>query len=782
MLKKCTALVIPLLIFLISVQAAYAQAPAAQKPQGKLFGDEGTTESEYLMSIERAGQVLQSAYIDAEFSGGMYRLFGEIDHTKGKLNLIIKSLKDASPNVRNQQMYHIVLLELQHELEEQNKVINTGNENLEKIKDRVAALRKDTVLFGLIKDTIKRKQYRIELQNLKKKYKGADSLMNVNMAVLSAKKRLTVERKLEVSNALLMVEERLEKSGISLFKAEYPNFWQSSTVIDKKELSANIKGKFEIEAAAANYYTSYSFSGLVVLVFFMALLTWYVVRNLNYIKRGGHVKNLELFGFKYLNRGIVLPILVIALNIAVVTNLYAPAMFIELLQFILLVVLSLLFKKDWSKKSMRNWLLLILLFTTLCFLDLFIKVSLPERCVFMVINIFGIRYGLVQLKSIKDQLYIKGFFKWAAFIFISLNALALLFNLFGRVSLSHMISLTAILALTQIIALSVLLKIILEIILLQIYTTRIKRGIETIFDHESLSDNLKRPFVLLISYMWMVVISSNLNIYEALHTSIGALVTRPITIGSITFTLGGILLFIVIIWLAHLLQKYVAYFFGEIDNDTDEENINKRQHSKLLVTRLIVLIVGYLIAIAASGMPMDKLSIVIGALGVGIGLGLQNIVNNFVSGVILIFDKPIQVGDIIEVSAQSGRVKSMGLRTTKINAPNGAEIIIPNGNILSQNITNWTYTDNLKLVEISFSITGDVAPEAINDILTEALKTVPLADATKPPQIYYSAISNGNYKLLVKFWCSIYRTDETISNARQVLFRSFTDAGVAFTS
>jgi potassium efflux system protein len=352
------------------------------------------------------------------------------------------------------------------------------------------------------------------------------------------------------------------------------------------------------------------------------------------------------------------------------------------------------------------------LFFTLCFLDLFIEVGFLQRSAFIIINILGIRYGVVQIKTLKDQLYIKGFFKWASIIFIGLNGLSILYNLFGRVSLSNMLSLTAFISLTQIVALSVLLKIILEIIILQIYTTRIKRGFEKIFDHESLSDTLKKPFIIVISYMWLVVIASNLNIWESLRSSLGNLLSHPNTIGSITFTLGNIVLFFIIIWIAHLLQKYVAYFFGEID-DENEENVNKRQHSKLLITRLIVLIGGYLLAVAASGMPLDKLSILLGALGVGVGLGLQNVVNNFVSGVILIFDKPIQIGDVIEISSESGRVKSMGLRTTKINAPNGAEIIIPNGNLLSQNITNWTYTDNFKLVEVSIDISGDTTPEDI---------------------------------------------------------------------
>jgi small-conductance mechanosensitive channel len=404
-----------------------------------------------------------------------------------------------------------------------------------------------------------------------------------------------------------------------------------------------------------------------------------------------------------------------------------------------------------------------------------------QRFAFVAINILGIRYGLVQIKTLKEELYIKGFFKWASIIFIGLNILSILYNVFGRVSLSNMLSLTAFISLTQIVALSVLLKIILEIILLQIYTTRVKRGIEKMFDYESLSDTLKRPFIIAISYMWLIVIASNLNIWESISASLTKLLSHPNTVGSITFTLGNIVLFFIIIWAAHLLQKYVAYFFGEID-DENEENINKRQHSKLLITRLVVLISGYLLAVAASGMPLDKLSILLGALGVGVGLGLQNIVNNFVSGIILIFDKPIQVGDVVEISSESGRIKSMGLRTTKINAPNGAEIIIPNGNLLSQNITNWTYTDNFKLVEITFEINGETIPEEINTIVTDTLSNLPLVNDSKPSQIYYSSISDGKYKLLIKFWCSIYRTEETISFARQELYVSFKNRGLTFSS
>ncbi|MTH14726.1 mechanosensitive ion channel domain-containing protein [Flavobacterium sp. LC2016-01] len=780
-LKRSYLYLFALLTVLFFVPNAYSQtAPQKKENRPKLF-EKTTTDSDYLMAIEKAGEVMESAYNDTDFDGETRHLFGEIKRTQGKLDLILTSLKGANPNVRNQQMYRIVLKEIQQELEDQNTAINSRNANLEKIKNRFVDLRKDKTFMELIKDTVRRKQFKKEFANLKKRYLATDSLMSKNQGILNNKKRLTVERKIAVSNALITVEGKLEQSGISILRKEYPFLWSTNDSVPKKAVSQNIRAKVIIEKSVASYYLSYRAGGLITLLFFMGILFWYISRNLKYLKESGHIENLSHFNFNYLNRGILIPVLVIGLNIAVVSNLYAPALFLEMLQLILLGILTVLFKNRWSAKSMKNWTLLLGLFFTLCFLDLFIEVGFIQRCAFIVINILGIRYGLVQIKSIKDQLYIKGFFKWASIIFIGFNALSILDNLFGRVSLSNMLTITAFISLTQIIALSVLLKIILEIILLQIYTTRIKRGLEKIFDYESLSDTLKKPFILVISYMWLVVIASNLNIWESLRTSLGDLLSHPNTIGSITFTLGNIVLFFIIIWIAHLLQKYVAYFFGEID-DENEENVNKRQHSKLLITRLLVLIAGYLLAVAASGMPLDKLSILLGALGVGVGLGLQNVVNNFVSGVILIFDKPIQIGDVIEISSESGRVKSMGLRTTKINAPNGAEIIIPNGNLLSQNITNWTYTDNFKLVEVAIEISGETTPDAINAIVMQTLESLPLINLEKAPQLFYTAISDGKYKLLIKFWCSIYRTEETISGARQALFSNFKSKGLTFST
>ncbi|WP_456312514.1 hypothetical protein [Pseudomonas shirazensis] len=476
MMQKKNSILLALFSVLLFASQTYAQTASAKKDslktdsikaknpktesKSKLF-EETTTDSDYLMAIEKAGAVMETAYNDADFDGASHHLFGEIKRTQSKLDLILNSLSGANPNVRNQQMYRIVLKEIEQELNDQNDAINLRNQNLEKIKGRFIELRKDKTLVTLIKDTIKRRQFKNEFGNLRKRYKATDSLMTVNQGILNTNKRLTVQRKIAVSNALITVENKLEKSGISMLKKEYPFLWSINDSAPKKQIAQNIKAKIIIEESVAAYYLSYRAGGLITLAFLMGILGWYIRRNLKYVKESGHSDQLSSFNFKYINRGVIIPVVVIGLNIAIVSNLYAPAFFIEMLHLILLGVLTILFKNKWSGKSMRNWLLLLGLFFGLCFLDLFIGVGLFQRCSFIVINIFGIRYGLVQIKSIKDQLYIKGFFKWASVIFIGLNGLSILYNLFGRVSLSNMLSLTAFISLTQIVALSVLLKIIL---------------------------------------------------------------------------------------------------------------------------------------------------------------------------------------------------------------------------------------------------------------------------------------------------------------------------------
>lgn len=772
-----------LFLFLLSGLLSYAQKKTTvpeDKTKPSLFTGDELSSSDYLASIERAGELLDDAKNKGALDASVLFLLGEIHQTKEALKLIDTNLgSQDNGNVRNQQMYRKVLVELQQKLDVYWKTLNDNDEKIVKIRKGTKVILKDTVFAKLIKDTLRIKEFRPQLKDLKAKWVTTDSLLKANIDSLNSWKKGITEKRMLISKDLIVVNERLNKSGVSIFSSESANLWSANEQVKTREMQTYLKDKFNTEQKASAYYFSYSLGSTFLLLLLAVLLWWWINFNLKYLKKAGRLDTLKIFQFDYLNHGAILSVTVIALNIAIAINLYAPALFIEFLHLTLLAVLTIMFKKIWPEKTFRNWLLLVVLFAVFCFLDLFVEVSLVQRCLFILVNLACIRFGLAYLQTIRDEIYIKGLLRYAKVLFITLNIFAVLFNLFGRISLAHTLSLAAIIALTQVIALSVFLKIILEIITLQIYTIRIRRGIDKIFDFRNLEKNLKKPFMLLITYLWVIVIASNLNLLNIFYSLIASIVTTENKIGSFSFTIGNILLFLLIIWIAHIVQKYVAYFFGEID-DEDEESVNKKQHSKLLITRLLLLILGYLLAISAAGIPLDKITIVLGALGVGVGLGLQNIVNNFVSGVILIFDKPIQIGDVIDVGSQTGKVKTIGLRTTKIDTSNGAEVIVPNGNILSQNIVNWTYTNNSKLVDLSFTLQGEITQEKIKETIVDCISTIPIIYSEKEPQLFYSYISDTKHQLKMQFWCNIYRTEMALSEARIKLYEGFKEQGVIF--
>lgn len=779
---KVRAILIPLLLIqaVTSVLQAQTRDSTARLRQNRyMFSDkQEITSSDYLASIEKANDIMNQVGNEGVFNRGTKYIFADIVATHSTISELTTNIKGAGgTNVRNQRMYEKLLLELREKLDSHRENLKQESENIIGQRKKLRGIIKDTIFRKIIRDSVLREQFSPQLKGMREKFRSTDSILKANLSTLNAYKAETSRKKIIISESLDIVNDRLDRSGATMFGNECPNLWESAHDISATNFAPYITGKFPVEIKAFSYYFGYSLRSTLMIMLFTGLIFWWIRSNLAFLRSKNKIDTLEEFNFRALNHGALVPSIIVGLNVAIALNLYAPALYIEFLHLLLLIVLTVTFSKRWTGRALSRWILLVLIFVAFSFVDLFLKVSFIQRCIFISINIVAIRYGMVYLKAIREQLYVKRFFSLANFVFISFNLLAIVFNLFGRVSIAYTLSLTAIIAITQMIALSVLLKIIIEMITLQIYTTRLKRGISRIFDHESLAKNAQKPFLVLVTYLWIVVIASNLNISETLYNIAGRVFNRENSIGSFSFTIGSVLMFLLIVWIAHLLQNFVAFFFGEIEMET-EENVNKRQHSKLLITRLVLLICGYLLAISASGMPVDKITIILGALGVGVGLGLQSVVNNFVSGVILIFERPIQIGDVIESGNQSGRVKEIGLRTTKIDTANGAEVIIPNGNILSQNITNWTYSNNYKLADLSFQVNGKTNPDELIQIIQSTLNTLPEVATDLEPQILFQSVAEERLTIRLRFWCNIYRTDHALSSARILLRETFSKRGL----
>jgi len=135
-----------------------------------------------------------------------------------------------------------------------------------------------------------------------------------------------------------------------------------------------------------------------------------------------------------------------------------------------------------------------------------------------------------------------------------------------------------------------------------------------------------------------------------------------------------------------------------------------------------ILTLGFLSAMAVAGIEVSQFAIIFGALGVGIGFGLQNIVNNFISGLILVFERPVKIGDTIEVGTMIGEVRRIGIRSSTVRTFDGAEVIVPNGNLISAEVINWTLSDRIRRIKVAAGVAYGTDPQKVIDILVKVAK------------------------------------------------------------
>jgi small-conductance mechanosensitive channel len=130
-----------------------------------------------------------------------------------------------------------------------------------------------------------------------------------------------------------------------------------------------------------------------------------------------------------------------------------------------------------------------------------------------------------------------------------------------------------------------------------------------------------------------------------------------------------------------------------------------------------ILVAGFFLAMGVIGVDMTKFTILAGAFTVGVGFGLQNIFNNFVSGLILLFERPVQVGDVIQVDDVTGIVERIGIRASVVRTPNGSEVIVPNGKLISERLVNWTFSDRQRGIEVTVSVVLGSDPARVIAVL-----------------------------------------------------------------
>jgi small-conductance mechanosensitive channel len=172
----------------------------------------------------------------------------------------------------------------------------------------------------------------------------------------------------------------------------------------------------------------------------------------------------------------------------------------------------------------------------------------------------------------------------------------------------------------------------------------------------------------------------------------------------------------------------------------------------------VLVFTGFLLALATLGVDLTKITILAGAFGVGIGFGLQNVVNNIVSGLILLFERRIDVGDAVQIGDVAGRVEHMGVRACTVRTWEGAEVIVPNASLTSEKVTNWTLSDRRRRVDVSVGVAYGTAPQKVAEILlgvARAHKQVLLEPA---PTVLLRAFGESALQFEIRVWTDQFET------------------------
>jgi small-conductance mechanosensitive channel len=223
------------------------------------------------------------------------------------------------------------------------------------------------------------------------------------------------------------------------------------------------------------------------------------------------------------------------------------------------------------------------------------------------------------------------------------------------------------------------------------------------------------------------------------------LLTAQHKIGNVTFSYANLLLAIAILWFSNWLQKTLKNLLG--DKPYQQQGFKM---ALFPLFRLAIIILGLLVAVGILGLGMDKLTVIIGALSVGIGLGLQNIINNFVSGVILVFEKPFKLGDYVELADKKGQVLEIGIRSSTLLTDQGARVIIPNGDLLSGRLVNWTFAESDIRMNMHLNIETPIPISQVKDHIRNKLNTFNEVDRSIPIKVLTENIATTSYNLFIQ--------------------------------
>lgn len=230
---------------------------------------------------------------------------------------------------------------------------------------------------------------------------------------------------------------------------------------------------------------------------------------------------------------------------------------------------------------------------------------------------------------------------------------------------------------------------------------------------------------------------------------------RLLNLSGATVTVGGVLTALVILllgWLASALVRTALRRYGERNPKTNPAVL----YTLSRVAHYLVLLIAVLVALDVVGIPLGKFTVFAGAIGVGLGFGLQAIFSNFISGLILLFDRSLKVGDFIQLDdGTRGVVKAINIRSTRVTTNDNIDVLVPNEQFIKGRVTNWTHRSVNRRIRVPFGVAYGIDKELVKKAALEACANVPFTlsmDGDKAPQVWLTGFGDNAVQFILAVW------------------------------
>lgn len=256
---------------------------------------------------------------------------------------------------------------------------------------------------------------------------------------------------------------------------------------------------------------------------------------------------------------------------------------------------------------------------------------------------------------------------------------------------------------------------------------------------------------------------------DSISIMVGSLRLSPLLLIKVTVFLG------VALWLVGIASNFLETRIARSHDLTPSIQV-----LLIKLMRVMLIIVAIAVVMGSLGIDLSAFALFSGAIGVGVGFGLQKIIANFISGVILLADKSVKPGDLVTIGDSFGRISTMNTRYISVAAGDGREFLIPNEDLITQKVVNWTYTDKNTLVKVNFSANYDADPQRVCRLAIDIANATPRVTKQKPPNCLLTEFAEAGMKFSLTFWIDdpYAGMDNVRSDVMLALWKAFKDENI----